>query len=115
LGEEKTSNLTRFNRLLAVPTLIVLIIVVISGYGAANPAVVNELTGGLFPDRLFSLRVHMAVVLPALILLTIHLLIALRSALVRWGVRESNLLNAFLVLLGAFMIGYFALLQYLIP
>jgi succinate dehydrogenase/fumarate reductase cytochrome b subunit len=112
---KKEYYLKRFNRLLAVPTLALFIVVTISGYGIANPVVVSELTGGLFADRYFSLRVHTAVVLPALILLMIHILIAIRSALIRWGVKDSNFLTAFLILLGAFTVALLVIMQYLVP
>ena len=115
MEEEKKDYLKRFNRLLAMPTLVLFIVLAISGYGIANPVVVGELTGGLFADRYLSLRVHTAVVLPALILLMIHILIAIRSALIRWGVKESNLLNAFLILLGAFTVALLVTMQYLAP
>ena len=115
MEEEKKDYLKRFNRLLAVPTLVLFIVLAISGYGITNPVVVGELTGGLFADRYLSLRVHAALVLPALTLLMIHILIAIRSALIRWGVRESNLLNAFLFLLGAFTVTLLVLMQYLAP
>ena len=115
MEEEKKDYLKRFNRLLAVPTLILFIVLAISGYGITNPVVVSELTGGLFANRYLSLSVHTAVVLPALILLMIHILIAIRSALIRWGVEESNLLNAFLILLGAFTVALLVIMQYLTP
>jgi thiosulfate reductase cytochrome b subunit len=115
LKNEKKDYLKRFNRWLAVPTLVLGIVLVISGYGITNPLVVSELTGGLFANRYLSLRIHMAVILPALILLMVHILIAFRSALIRWGVRQGNLLNAFLILLGAFAVAFFVLMQYLSP
>lgn len=111
---EKKDYLNRFNRWLAVPTLVLFMVLAISGYGITNPVVVSELTGGLFSDRYLSLRVHNLVVLPALMLLMIHILIAIRSALVRWGVKDSNLLNAFLILLGAFAVALLVLMQYLV-
>ena len=115
MEEEKKDYLKRFNRLLAVPTLVLFIVLAISGYGITNPIVVSELTEGLFYDRYFSLRVHTAVVLPALVLLTVHILIAMRSTLIRWGVRDGNLLNAFLILLGAFAATLLVVMQYLTP
>ena len=93
--------------------MVLFIVLAISGYGIVNPLVVSELTGGLFADRYLSLRVHTAVVLPALILLMIHILIAIRAALIRWGVKENNLLNAFLILLGAFTVALLVIMQYL--
>jgi thiosulfate reductase cytochrome b subunit len=101
--------------LLAVPTLVLGVILVISGYGITNPLVVSELTWGLFANRYVSLQIHTAVVLPVLILLMVHILIVLRSTLIRWGVRKSVLLNAFLILLGAFAVALLVLMQYLSP
>jgi hypothetical protein len=115
LKEEKQNHLQRFNRLLAIPTLVLFIALAISGYGIVNPVVISELTGGLLADRYLSLQVHTTVVLPALALLTIHILIAFRSALIRWGVKDGNLLNAFLILLGAFTLALLVLMQYLTP
>jgi hypothetical protein len=97
-----------------VPTLVLFMVLAISGYGITNPVVVDELTGGLFSYRDLSLRIHNLVVLPALMLLMIHILIAIRSALVRWGVKDSNLLNVFLILLGAFAVVLLVLMQYLV-
>ena len=44
----------------------------------------------------------------------IHILIAIRSTLTRWGIREGKLLDAFLVLLGAFVLAVAVLMQYLV-
>jgi hypothetical protein len=44
----------------------------------------------------------------------IHILIAIRSTLTRWGIREGMLLDAFLVLLGAFVLAMMVLMQYLV-
>jgi succinate dehydrogenase/fumarate reductase cytochrome b subunit len=115
LEEGKKDYLKRFNRWLAVPTLVLFVVLAISGYGITNPLVVSELTGGLFADRYLSLRIHTAVILPALVLLMIHILIAIRSALIRWGVKEGNLLTAFLILLGAFTVALLVIMQYLAP
>jgi hypothetical protein len=113
--EEKNDYLKRFNRLLTVPTLVLFIVLAISGYGITNPVVVRELTGGLFADRYLSLRVHSTMVLPALMLLMFHVLIAIRSILIRWGVKDSRLLNVFLILLGVFTVALLVLMQYLTP
>jgi len=43
----------------------------------------------------------------------VHILIALRSILTRWGIREGKLLDAFLVLLGIFAFTLMVLMQYL--
>jgi hypothetical protein len=112
---EKTrkDHLKKFNRLLVWPTLVLFIILTVSGYGILNPGTVSGLTGGLF-TRAFSLHLHTTLVLPTLTLLMIHVLIAIRSVLIRWGVREGNLLNAFLVLLGTLTVVLLVLMQYVV-
>jgi cytochrome b subunit of formate dehydrogenase len=110
---EKKDYLVRFNRLLVWPTLVLFILLAISGYGMTNPNTVAELTGGLFTHA-NSVYLHTALVLPALTLLVIHILIAIRSTLTRWGVKEGLVLNAFLVLLGAFAVTLIAIMQYVV-
>jgi len=95
------------------PTLVLLILLAVSGYGILNPGLVSELTGGLFTHA-FSLHLHTTLILPTLTLLMIHILIAMRSTLTRWGIREGKLLDAFLVLLGAFALTLMVLMQYLV-
>jgi cytochrome b subunit of formate dehydrogenase len=113
VGETKKDNLTRFNRLLVWPILVLFIILAVSGYGITNQGLTSELTGGVF-TRDFSLYLHKSLVLPALTLLMIHVLISLKKALTRWGIEEGNLLNGFLILLGAFTLALLVLLQYLV-
>jgi len=113
MGETEKNHLQRFNRLLVWPTLVLFIFLAISGYGALNPRLVNELTGGLF-THVFFLDMHTALILPTLTLLMIHILIALRSTLIRWGVREGRLLNVFVLLLGAFGLTLMVSMQYLV-
>jgi len=112
--EEKKDYLKRFNRLLVWPTLVLFIILAISGYGIINPGFVGRLTGGLFGYHVNSIRIHNALVLPTLTLLMIHILIAIRSTLIGWGVRDGNLLNAFLILLGAFVLTLMVLMLYFV-
>ncbi len=95
------------------PTLILFILLAVSGYGILNPGLVSELTGGLL-NHPFSLSLHTTLILPTLTLLMVHVLIALRSVLTRWGIREGKLLDAFLVLLGAFAFTLMLLMQYLL-
>jgi hypothetical protein len=112
---EKTNDhyLKRLNRLLVWPTLILSAIFVISGYGITNPGLVTELTGGAL-TRAVSLKLHLALAFPILVLLTIHILIGAKSALTRWGVKEGILLNVFLLLVGIFTMSLLALMQYFI-
>ena len=95
------------------PTLVLFILLAVSGYGILNPKLVGELTGGLFTHPVL-LYLHTNLALPALTLLMIHVLIAIRSTLTRWGVGEGKLLDAFLLLLGAFALTLMVLMQYLV-
>jgi thiosulfate reductase cytochrome b subunit len=112
---ERTSDhyLKKLNRLLVWPTLVLFVIFVISGYGITNPGLVSELTGGVL-TRAVSLKLHLDLAFPILMLLTIHVLIGAKSALARWGVKEGMLLNVFLLLVGIFTMTLFALMQYFI-
>jgi cytochrome b subunit of formate dehydrogenase len=105
--------LVKFNRLLVWPTLVLFILLAISGYGITNPNTVAGLTGGLFTHA-NSVYLHTALVLPALTLLVIHILIGIRSTLTRWGVKEGLVLNAFLVFLGSFAVTLIAIMQYVV-
>jgi hypothetical protein len=112
MGEHEKNYLQRFNRILVWPTLVLFVFLAISGYGTLNPGLIRELTGGLLTHPL-SLYLHTTLVLPTLTLLMIHVLIAMRTILVRWGIREGRLLDSFLVLLGAFVLVLIVLMQYL--
>jgi len=109
----RANHLQSFNRLLVWPTLVLFILLAVSGYGILNPGLVSELTGGLLTHA-SSLRLHTTLILPTLTLLMIHILIALRSTLIRWGVREGRLLNVFVLLLGAFGLTLMVSMQYLV-
>jgi hypothetical protein len=113
MGEPGKNYLQRFNRLLVWPTLILFILLAISGYGTLNPGLVSELTGGIF-NHPFSFYLHTTLILPTLTLLMIHILIAMRTTLIRWGISDGKTLDAFLFLLGAFSLTLMVLMQYLI-
>ena len=109
--EKKIINrLTRINRILVWPTLILVIVYVFSGYGMTNPALIGELSGGAL-NRTASIYLHTTLTVPVLLLLLIHILIGMRSALTRAGVKEGTLLDAFLVLLAVFSIVLLVLLE----
>jgi thiosulfate reductase cytochrome b subunit len=113
LTRKGNDYLRTFNRLLVWPTLVLLIIVVISGFGITNPRTTSELTGGLF-TQYNSLYWHLNLVVPVLILLMIHMLIGLKTALTRRGVKEARLLNAVLVALGLFVAVLIILARFLV-
>jgi thiosulfate reductase cytochrome b subunit len=113
LTKRSNNYLRTFNRLLVWPTLVLLIIVVISGFGITNPRTTSELTGGVFNSS-NSLYWHLNLAVAVLILLMIHVLIALKTALTRWGVQETKLLNVVLVALGLFVTTLIILARYLV-
>jgi len=105
LARTSRDLLQTFNRLLIWPTLILFILLAISGFGITNPRMTSELTGGvLTPERVLSVSryMHLNLAAPVLILLMIHVLIGLKNALARWGTEEGRLLNAVIIALGLF-------------
>jgi len=78
-----------------------------------NPKTTSDLTGGLFNFSNSSYW-HLNLVVPVLILLMIHMLIALKITLTRWGVKEAGLLNVVLVALGLFVAALIILARYLV-
>lgn len=109
--EKKVSNrLTKINRILVWPTLILVVVYVVCGYGITNPALIGELSGGAL-NRTVSIYLHTTLAVPVLLLLLIHILIGMRTALTRVGVKEGTLLDAFLVLLAVFSIVLLVLLE----
>jgi hypothetical protein len=92
---------------------VLLIIVVISGFGITNPKTTSELTGGVF-TQYNSLYWHLNLTVPVLILLMIHVLIGLKTALTRRGVKKARLLNVVLVALGLFVTALIILARFLV-
>jgi hypothetical protein len=66
-----------------------------------NPELTSLLTGGIFTSS-FSMYLHANLAVPVLLLLLIHVIIGLKTALTRWGIEEGKLLNVFLIILGLF-------------
>ena len=113
MAKKSNDYLRTFNRLLLWPTLVLLIIVVISGFGITNPKTTSELTGGVF-TQYNSLYWHLNLTVPVLILLMIHVLIGLKTALTRRGVKKARLLNVVLVALGLFVTALIILARFLV-
>ena len=78
-----------------------------------NPRMVSELTGGVFTFSV-SQYLHLNLAVPVLILLMIHVLIGLKTALNRWGVEEGKLLNVVLIALGFFATALIILARYFV-
>ena len=108
----KTSNyyLLKLNRLFVWVLLFLLIIFILSGYGITNPELVEALTGGIV-TRMSAIYLHRILDMPLLSLLMTHILIELKFALARWGVKNGKLLNVFLIILGGFSMGLLILMN----
>lgn len=113
MTRKQNGRLQRFDRLLAWSTVILFAVFVVSGFGMTNPRLTAELTGGIFTSS-FSMYLHVNLAAPVLILLLIHLLIGMRTALTRWGIEEGMLLNAFVIILGLFVAALIILARYLV-
>lgn len=113
---KRTSNyyLMRLNHTLIWLLVFLSIIFVVSGYGIVNPKFVGEMTGGIL-TRSLSLYLHTNLDVPILTLLMIHILIELKFALMRWGMKDGVLLNAFVVILGTFSTVLLLLMDGTIP
>lgn len=111
MEKKRTSYLAKINRILIWSTFVLFVFYVVCGFGIINSSSVSTLTGGVL-NRDRSVYFHTNLTAPVLILLLIHMMIGLRFNMVRWGVREGRLLDAFVVGLGAFFMALFIILQY---
>ncbi len=111
MAKPRNSYLRRFNRWLIWPLVVLLAIYIVSGYGIINPGLISALTGELL-TRNISLYLHLNLAFPVMILITIHVLIGIESALISWGVKEGKLLYAFMIALGVFAVVLLVLMQY---
>jgi hypothetical protein len=112
LTENRNDFSKRLNNLLVWPTLVLLIVFAFAGYGTLNSNLTSKLTGGLFTTA-FSLYLHKSLAAPVLILLTIHVIIGLKSALTRRGIGKGTFPNIVLVTLGLLAVAMILLLQLL--
>lgn len=111
MSKSRNRYLVKFNRILVWPTLIVFALFSICGFGITNPDMLEQLTGGIL-NRAVSIHLHTILAAPVLVLLLIHTLIGLKLTLIRWGVEDGILLNAFLIGLGVFVTAVILVLQY---
>ncbi|HXX87026.1 MAG TPA: hypothetical protein VEH86_01075 [Candidatus Acidoferrum sp.] len=116
MTKKEDRYLQRFNRMLAWITVVLFAFLVISGFGMTNPGLTTRLTGGFFNPS-FSMYLHVNLAVPVLLLVLIHVLIGLKTALTRWGMGENRLsnalLNAFIIILGLFLSTLIILARYL--
>jgi len=110
MGKTSKYYLLKLNRVFVWVCFFLLIIFVLSGYGIANPELVEALTGGIV-TRMSAIYLHRILDMPLLALLMTHILIELKFALARWGVKDGKLLNVFLIILGGFFVGLLILMN----
>ena len=113
MTRKQNGRLQKFNRLLAWSTVVLFAVFAVSGFGMTNPGLTAGLTGGIFTSA-FSMYLHVNLAAPVLILLLIHLLIGMRTALTRWGIEEGMLLNVFVIGLGLSVAALIILARYLV-
>jgi cytochrome b subunit of formate dehydrogenase len=103
MDKARDDYLQRLNHAIVWLLAFLLILLAVTGYGITNPQVVDELTGGILTHPL-SLYLHTLLDFPVFVLLMIHVLIGLRSALLRRGVKDGKMLSAFLLILGLYSV-----------
>lgn len=103
MDRARDDYLQRFNHAIVWLLAALLILLVVTGYGITNPQIIGELTGGILTHPL-SLYLHTLLDFPVLVLVMIHVLIGLRFALLRRGVKDGKMLSAFLLILGLYSV-----------
>jgi hypothetical protein len=90
--------LMKANRIIVWILLLLILMMIISGYGLTKPSLIRSLSGGWI-DYQTALFVHTSLDTPFLILLLIHVVIEIRFSLMRWGVKNQKLLNLLMLIL----------------
>jgi hypothetical protein len=100
MSTEKTFNyyLMKANRVIVWILLLLVLMLIISGYGLTKPSLIRSFTGGMI-DYQTALFIHTSLDAPFLILLLIHVVIEIRFSLMRWGVKNQKLLNLLMLIL----------------
>jgi hypothetical protein len=101
MSPRKTVNyyLMKANRIIVWILLLLMLIMIISGYGLTKPSLIRSLSGGWI-DYHTALFIHTSLDTPFLILLLIHVVIEIRFSLMRWGVKNQKFLNLLMLTLG---------------
>ena len=90
----------KLNRALVWILLLLMILLVITGYALTKPNLINYLTGGVIDYR-NAVYLHTLLDLPLLIFLLVHVIIEIKFSLIRWGFKSRKLLNLLMLLLGS--------------
>jgi hypothetical protein len=88
------------NRVIVWILLLFMLMLIISGYGLTKPSLIRFLSGGWI-DYHTALLIHTSLDTPLLILLLTHVLIEMKFALMRWGIKNQKLLNLLMLTLGS--------------
>jgi len=102
MSPRKTFNyyLMKANRVIVWILLLFMLMLIISGYGLTKPSLIRFLSGGWI-DYHTALLIHTSLDTPLLILLLTHVLIEMKFALMRWGIKNQKLLNLLMLTLGS--------------
>jgi succinate dehydrogenase/fumarate reductase cytochrome b subunit len=84
--------LVKFGRFCAWSLIVFIFLYFISGWGVTRSGAVYNLTGGLL-NRQTSFWLHDILTLPMAFAFLCHTLIAIRYALIRWNVKNREVLN----------------------
>ncbi|UCG45339.1 MAG: hypothetical protein JSV58_00735 [Candidatus Bathyarchaeota archaeon] len=89
----------KLNRIMVWLLLLLMILLVITGYGLTKPNLVSSFTGGWI-DYWTAQYLHTLLDLPLLLLLLVHVIIEIKFSFMRWGFKSRNLLKALMLSLG---------------
>ena len=92
--------LMKLNRALVWILLLLMILLVVTGYGLTKPNLIHFLTGGIINYRT-ALYLQTFLDVYILILLLLHVVIEFKFSLIRWGFKNERLLNLLMLTLGS--------------
>jgi hypothetical protein len=84
--------IVRFGRFCAWALLVFIMLYFVSGFGITKSGFIYKWTGGLM-HRAISFQIHDYLTIPMAFASICHVLIAVRFAMIRWHVKNMNVLN----------------------
>jgi thiosulfate reductase cytochrome b subunit len=102
MAPKKPANyyLMKLNRAIVWVLLVLMILLLLTGYGLAKPNLIYALTGGLIDWRLAS-SLHSLLDIYLVFFLVLHVIIEIKFTLMRWGFKKQKLLNLLMIMLGS--------------
>ena len=97
--------LLKISRFCAWTLIVLILLYFVSGYGMTRTGLMYRLTFGLM-DRGVALWIHdVLLTIPMAIAFLLHTLISVRSALIRWNVKNKFVLNWLMIGIGVVLFG----------